>query len=376
MKFKAIYSLFTIALLFILYACTDDAMTDKLRDEEQDPILKTTSDPFEFSYWVDIDLRVNNGRGYWFNPNDLPPDIIPEYSHVGHTCNFIKNVYGGTKVYVIYHRQFEINEAKAVLLNLWKDQATRFGLTVVPTVVLENYTNPPVSNFTDDEILEFASWCMENINPDEFGLYDIYPRQQAGGVQDVQITKIKNQIGNKLVHVGLQPGQPLNANMKAGVEDTWTAECQGLTNELWLNPVQYNGTNLYGRLLLEQWVMERKNNESRRIVWNMIPVAWDYDNPVDPYGYISPGDDALINDPPIVGRIDLCHQYFSLWYGSYTDPQFGGYSCDLRILELNSFGRPEHPSFYECIREGNYYTGYFARGINEIAQVFFSLQIY
>ncbi len=53
----------------------------------------------------------------------------------------------------------------------------------------------------------------------------------------------------------------------------------GSQMELWENPRYYKGTNKYGRKLLQDWVNERINDEPRRIIWNLIPVAWDYDAP-------------------------------------------------------------------------------------------------
>jgi hypothetical protein len=107
----------------------------------------------------------------------------------------------------------------------------------------------------------------------------------------------------------------------------------------------------------------------------MIPVAWDYDKPVDSLGYVCPGDDALINDPPIKGRIELCDRYISQWYKEHNAMnKFLGYSCDLHILEANSYGKPERPSFYQQIKAGLPYTGYFAEGMQEIARVYSKYQ--
>ena len=199
----------------------------------------------------------------------------------------------------------------------------------------------------------------------------MYVRQQIGSVQDKQLSVIREKVGNKLVRIGLQPGEILHSSYLSGVEDTWTAECQGLNNKLWETPVFYKGTDIYGRKLLEEWVMERINGENRKIVWDMIPVAWDYDAPVDSFGYICPGDDALINDPPILGRIDLCDEYIQKCYeGGIKNKKFGGYACDLHILEANSSGKPERPTFYEQLRLGKPYLGYYSVTMEEIARLY------
>lgn len=331
-------------------------------------------DGFELSYWVDMDLLRNNGRGYWQPVESRPANMLPTEQEVANACSALALRYGADKLYVVYHRQFEADEAKQ-LFGWWKEHGLRHGMKIVPTVVLESYAEPNTTNFTDEEICSLAEWCVANIDPDEFGIYDVYIRQAPGSGQDRQMAVLKSHIGDRLVRVGLQPGEHLNDNCVSGVEDTWTAECQGLTNELWEHPVEFNGSDLHGRKLLEEWVAERAEGEYRRIVWDMIPVAWDYEEPHDPYGYVCPGDDALINDPPIAGRIALCHEYIVKGYpDGMNTPKFGGYSCDLHILEANSAGKPESPSFYEQLRNDLPYEGYFAIAMEQVGDLYKQLQ--
>lgn len=370
-------SAYTVFILILfatgLISCaeTNDIIEDKQTTLNHDLRVRSENG-FEISYWIDIDLRTNNGRGYWFHVSDKPADVLPTNYQIWAAASRCRYSYHGLSLYVIYHRQFEINDAKTVL-QYWKNHANSMGMTVVPVVVLEDYVSPTAGvNFTDAEIPDFAEWCINNINPNEFGVYDIYNnRQGPGTAQNTQLGIIKNRIGNKIVRVGLQPGETMNPNILRGIQDTWSAECQGLTNSLWENPVRYQETNNYGRKLLVNWVNDRVANENRPISWCLIPVAWDYDSPVDPYGYICPGDDALINDPPIAGRVTLCHSYIvGVYPGGSSNPKFGGYSCDLHILQSNSVGRPDDSTFYDHIKTDQLYTGYFSSAINEIASVY------
>lgn len=362
---KFIYNLLVIiAVSTIMTSCNDQ------ENKSYNANAAWTYGVFERSYWIDIDVRHNNGRGYWKNIADKPVDSLPTEEHISNTCKVLSNTYNANKLYVTYHRQFEIEDAKNVL-KLWKKYGDENGLTIVPTVVLQSYAKEELLNFTNEEIIEFTKWSLENIDPNEFGIYDVYIRHQEGSIQDLQMAEMNKAVGNKLIRVGLQPGEKLNKYLVGGVEDTWTAECQGITNELWENPVTVNGTNKYGRLLLQEWIMERINEEDKRIVWNKIPVAWDYDEPVDSLGYICPGDDALINDPPLKGRIELCDKYIAQWYKENNAiDRFYGYSSDLHILEANSYGKPERPSFYQQIRSNQEYKGYFADAMLEIAGVY------
>lgn len=328
---------------------------------------------FELSYWVDIDVRHNNGRGYWFNTDSKPEDHTPTEIEIENASHGLSNKYKGDKLYVTYHRQFEIEQAKQVFL-YWKKYGDLYGMEIVPTIVLQSYASPSKLNFSNQELVDLMLWCEAYVNSKEFGIYDVYVRQSVGSLQDLQLIEIRRHSNIGLVRVGVQPGEKMNSYFQSGVQDTWSAECQGNTNDLWENPRYYKGSNKYGRRLLNDWVNERITGESRKIIWNLIPVAWDYDAPLDPFSYIFPGDDALINDPPIPGRLKLSKDYIVSWYQNGTSNKlFGGFSCDLHILEANSYGKPERPSFYEQLRSGKEYNGYFSEAMNEIAEVYSEL---
>lgn len=351
-----------ICFIFILTAGCSEKQTKVIHND------------FELSYWIDADLRLNNGRGYWHAVDSCQVDSVPTRQQITNACKSLNQRYFADKLYVVYHRQFETDQAKEIY-TLWNECAKNEGITIVPTVVIECYNTPSSMNFSNQEICDLAEWSTRNININEFGIYDVYIRQAEGSAQDLQMATIKERIGNKLVRVGLQPGETLSKHCVAGVEDTWTAECQGLTNELWNNPMAVNGSDNIGRKLLESWVAERVDGESRRIVWDMIPVAWDYEKPLDEYGYVCPGDDALINDPPIDDRIELCHQAISESYPeAMLTPKFGGYSCDLHILEANSAGKPESPSFYEQLRKDLPYKGYFSSAMTQVSELYKKLR--
>jgi hypothetical protein len=371
MKFCNVpYILFALLLTFAASCTKRSSIEDNSILPPPEPEI---DESYELSYWIDIDVRHNNGRGYWFNVDAKPEDVVPTEAEVSNSCRGIAEEYNGRKLYVTYHRQFEIDKAKNVFL-LWKQYGSQYGIDIVPTFVLESYATPTRLNFTNNELTELAAWCKQNINSNELGIYDVYVRQSVGSAQDLQLTELSAQVQIALVRVGVQPGERMNSYFFAGVQDTWSAECQGLTNELWENARYYKGSNKYGRRLLQEWVNERLNGDTRKITWNLIPVAWDYDDPLDPFGYIFPGDNALTNDPPVPGRLHLSQQYIISWYPRGTANRlFGGFSCDLHILEANSYGRPESPTFYEQLRSGQPYQGYFANAMKEVAEVYENL---
>ena len=226
----------------------------------------------ELSYWVDCDMLGYHRRGYWYKYSDYSSESAPDPSYITKGAEMLVNTYQANLLYVFYHRQFEIDKAKEVFL-MWKDAGAKLGIHIVPTVLLQDYSNSGGMNFTDEELVELAKWCHEEIS-EEFGIFDVYSRQAAMGPQDVQLKKLVSAIGDNLVFVGFQPNVSLNSSFKRAVEDTWTAECQGNTNELWSNPL--GGQNV-GKKLLDSWVNQRVVGEKRPVTWDLIPVAWDYE---------------------------------------------------------------------------------------------------
>ena len=387
---------FLISIVAVLLSCSCESQTmpennqdvdtqeppqeevEKPGDVETPEEIVVTSDDIELSYWVDIDMIGYHRRGYWYPYSQHSSETIPPASYVENGVKMLAETYKANLLYVFYHRQFEIENAKKVFLE-WKKAAEKYGVRIVPTVLLQDYSNTSVPingplNFTDDELISLAKWFQENFGL-EIGIFDVYTRQSGGSVQDVQLTKLKAAVGDNLVFVGFQPGVTLSQHFKRAVEDTWTAECQGNTNELWSNPL--GGQNV-GRKLLDQWVLDRVRFESRPITWDLIPVAWDYEETTakDEYGYICPGDNALYNDPPIPGRLKLSKEaIFSHYEGGWKNQRLGGLSCDLTILQANSAGcRRDKTDFYEALRVGKVYEGYFAGAMNEIAEIYESVK--
>lgn len=375
---KLIISLALSATTLLLYGESCSKTISPIDSEtEPDEPNKEVNTEYELSYWIDVDLQGKGLRGFWYDVTSSNPETIPDNINlqIKNACQKLRNTYGATKLYVIYHRQFEITQAKDIL-RIWHSEGTSNGIEIVPTIVLQSYSNNQTMNFSNDEIEALADWTVKSINQKKMGIYDHHTRDRKGQPQADQILLIKGIIGNKLVMIGQQPGVEIQENYSYAVQDTWTAECQGRTNDLWENPVYFKGTNIYGRKLLEVWVNERRNSDSRKVVWNLIPVAWDYDTD-DPLSYSFPGDHQLYNDPPIPGRLILCKDYINSFYEEgIRNEKHGGFSCDLHILEANSRGRGENPSFYASLRETNIdYTGDFAEAIAEIGEIYLSLHV-
>ena len=375
---KRILILIFCPIWVLAFSCNHNQTPGEEPEPGPDPVSEidtvVTCDDFELSYWVDCDLMGYHRRGYWYTYSTQGPENAPSDVFIENGIKMLCEEYQANLLYVFYHRQFEMETAKKVMLK-WKEESKKYNVKIVPTVLLQDYSNysRPADgplNFTDAELVEFAVWCKQNIC-DEFGIFDVYTRQGSGQPQDAQLKTLWNEFGNHLVLVGLQPNVTLNSKFVRGVEDTWTAECQGNTNALWSNPL--GGQNV-GKNLLDNWVKERAQGERRQITFDLIPVAWDYEETTsrDRYGYICPGDNAAYNDPPIPGRLHLCKDAILAHYDNpYEHAQLGGFSCDLTILHANSTGcGRDKKSYYMCLRSGIRYEGYFSSATDEIAEVY------
>ena len=150
----------------------------------------------------------------------------------------------------------------------------------------------------------------------------------------------------------------------AAVQDTWSGFCHGKTNADWLD-------RGFGAETLRKWVEDR-NRQDKPVAWDLIVVAWDY-SATERGSY--PGyDDAAKNMPLPTGRNRLAAQEI-LRTGRVGC--VAGFSSDLFILQANS-GNPAHDgleaSFYETLKRGEAYTGYYSVPFHEIVAIYNGLR--
>jgi hypothetical protein len=205
--------------------------------------------------------------------------------------------------------------------------------------------------FTPEELRRFVQF-LKTINPDQIAVYDVHARRDQGE----SLTYLAMQYPKGLIRVGIQPDEKILPPFVAAVQDTWSGFCHGKTNADW----QDRG---FGADTLRRWVQER-NQDHRPVVWDLIAVAWDYSATVRG-GY--PGyDDAAKNAPLPAGRNRLAvEEILRLAQG------VGGFSSDLLILQANSRAHDGcQGSFYEMLKRGEAYRGYYSQPFQEIIGIF------
>ena len=118
--------------------------------------------------------------------------------------------------------------------------------------------------------------------------------------------------------------------------------------------------------------MTARNGGRLPVVWNLIVVAWDYAVP-GRGGY--PGyDDAEKNMPLPAGRNRLAQR---LIREAAQPAVFGGFSSDLYILNENSRSAAhdgKEGAFYQTLKRGEEYRGYYAQPLQEIAAIYRELR--
>jgi len=239
----------------------------------------------------------------------------------------------------------------------WWRKVCPTSVELVPALVLRMYDKRQTPVFTVGEARSLATFFHDTINSNRLAVYDIQAKRDQGDALPV----LAQRFPGGLVRLGLQPGEALAAPFTTAVQDTWSGFCHGTrTSEDWSQPG-------FGAEALRSWVAER-NAGSAPVAWNLIVVAWDYSATLRG-GY--PGyDDAAKNMPLPSGRNRAAAQLIA----SASDKnRFGGFSSDLYILHENSRSAAHDGNtgaFYQTLREGRVYEGYYAVPFRETAAIY------
>jgi len=307
----------------------------------------------ERSFWIHASLGLLTQRNY-FGP-DFPATAMPEQAQVERAARLLTTTYAANRLYLIYHREVPLGEARA-LFRSWR-RACPQAVEIVPALVLRMYDRGMTQVFAADELAAFAGFLRDAINARHMAVYDIAAHRDLGDATAVLLPMFPA----GLIRLGLQPGEALDAPFASAVADTWSAMCHGTrTSEDWLQPGFGAGT-------LRQWVNDR-NSGHLPVAWNLVTVAWDYSSTLRG-GY--PGyDDAEKNMALPAGRNRAAMQVMR---DTAKPRQLAGFSSDLYILHENSRAAPHDGkanSFYECLKRGEDYRGYYATPFHEIVALF------
>ncbi|MEN6451810.1 MAG: hypothetical protein ABFC96_15070 [Thermoguttaceae bacterium] len=317
----------------------------------------TPSPDLERSYWVHASLGSLLQKGYM--KADAKPAEMPRRQEVQNAARLLAGPYAANRLYLVYHHELPIDDARRVFT--WWREALPAGVEIVPSLVLRMYDKQETPVWTPQEAAALADFFRKNINRDRIAVYDVYPDRDQGPA----LTELAARFPKGLLRVGVQPEEALPASVVEGVEDTWSGFCHGRRNvEDWQQPG-------FGAETLRRWV-ELRNRGRMPIAWDLIAVAWDY-RPTR-RGEFPGYDDAEKNEPLPPGRNRLAAE---LIRRTARAEVFAGFSSDLCILDANSRAAAHDGSaagFYESLRQGREYDGYYAAPLKEIAAIYRELR--
>lgn len=306
----------------------------------------------ERGYWLHASLAPRALRGYW--TPDAPADSPPSNAQIRSAAGLLTGEYAANCLYLMYHHEITLEQFEQVI-RAWK-RACPANVEIVPTFVLRVYNKDQTQVFTPDELRRLARFCKEHINARYIGWYDVMPnRPQAD-----DLAVLAEAFPRGIVRVGIQPDEQIDPRCALVVQDTWSGFCHGKTNEDWASPG-------FGRETLAGWIDFRRGS-SAPVSWDLIVVAWDY-RPTLRGEY--PGyDDAAKNMPLPAGRNWMAARLVA----DRCQPRgLAGFSSDLWILEANSRnvahdGRDR--SFYQTLKRGEPYQGYYAVPFREVTAIY------
>lgn len=307
----------------------------------------------ERSYWLHASLGLFTQKNY-FGP-DYPATTPPTTAEIRNAAKWLTGTGAANRIYLVFHREVSDEETLRVFRD-WRD-ATPAEVDLVPALVTRMYDKGNTAVFAPDELDRLIPHLREALPSATFAIYDIAPNRDHSAFAGI-LTK---HYPSGLIRLGLQPGEAPAPGFRSSVQDTWSAFCHGTETERdWLQPG-------FGADTLRRWVAER-NAGSIPVAWDLITVAWDY-SATERGGF--PGyDDAEKNDPLPAGRNRAAA---ALIRETASREAFAGFSSDLYILQENSRSAPhdgKDGSFYECLKRGEDYNGFYAAPLLEITEIY------
>ncbi|UCD27624.1 MAG: hypothetical protein JSV03_10975 [Planctomycetota bacterium] len=310
----------------------------------------------ERSYWVHVTLGSKPHKGYW--GMQLPPCSQPTELQVRNAARLLTGPYATNRLYLLYHKEITFSQAKEVF-SWWRRHCSS-DVEIVPTLVMRTYDKSQAEVFTTEELRELCNFFRTELHSSHLAVFDVYPNRDHGP----GLAILAEAFEKKLIRLGIQPEESIKLPFVAAVQDTWSGLCHGKTNTDWLDKG-------FGAETLRQWIMKR-NETPYPVAWDLVVVAWDYK--VTRRGEYPGYDDAARNMPLPAGRNRLAIR--ELLRTARPD-RMAGFSSDLTILQANSVHvthNGQARSFYETLKRGRIYDGYYAKPFAEIALIFRNLR--
>lgn len=310
----------------------------------------------ERSFSVHASLAALPQNGNW-NTNfaSLEP---PTETQIHNAARLLTQDYSANRLYLVYQKEIPLVEAERVF-QTWRE-ACPPEIELVPALVLNGGSTNQPEFFSSLEIRWLSDFFKHQVNPDHIA---VFCSGQVGS-HELALKILSTNFGTGLVRLDLQPDEMLQAPFGGAIAQTGGALCSAESNEKW----QQDGSGL-GRL--RKWI-EARNGQSKTVAWSLVVVGCDHSKSQNDawFGHSDPERNAAIAS----GRNGIV---VSELLERAKTASFRGFSTDLHAMQLSSQAVSHDGSgysFYEMLKRGQPYVGYYARPFLEIVNAYGSLR--
>jgi hypothetical protein len=294
-----------------------------------------------FSVHASLASQIESDR--W--STNFPLVSAPTDLEIRNAARLLTDEYAANRLYLVYHKELSLIETETAF-RVWRLVCAP-EVELVPTLVLRNGQTNHAELFTTNELRSLISFFKKEVNPRRLAVLNV----GSNANEMVALRVLAAEYPGGLINAGLKPDEPLAEPFSGAVENAEAALCEGKANDDW----QQAGS---GRGTLNKCVQSRNENS--------LPVAWNL-------GVIVAGDSGktmvLPSGRNTIAATEILH--FA------TPALIAGFSADLQHLQCDSRSLAHDGlsySFYEMLKRGNVYVGYYARPFHEVVKTYKTLR--
>ena len=313
----------TLALMFFLNARADSGSLDWKHLERS------------FSLHASLDSRLEQDR-----PTSFASAAGPAESQIQNAARLLTFDYAANRLYLIYQKEISLPEAERVF-QAWR-LACPAEVEVVPALMLRSRGTNRVQIFSAAELTALLRFFKTEINRAHLAV--------LSSDDDPLLPLLTAEDKEGLARLALPPDQSLTSPFHAAVVETSKAFSGGGANDEWQQPGS-------GREMLRKLV-EQRNRGTATISWNLGIVGTSNST----QNGIAPGRNGLAAS--------------EILYAA-TPNLLGGFSADLGTMQSNSRTLAHDGSgysFYEMLKRGQVYVGFYAKPFHEVVKIYQSLR--
>jgi hypothetical protein len=271
---------------------------------------------------------------------NFPSVHLPAEAEIAHAVRLLTEDYAGNCLYLVYQKEISLSDAEHVFA-LWR-QACPVEVEIIPTLVLHAGRNSSAV-FSPAEIKAFTTFLRKDLKVMRLGIAGSH---QSEPMLDGLATEFK------LVNMDLQLGQKPGTPFSAGLQDTCPALGDGQTPEEW-----------------EQKGLARIRSSAQS--GDGLPRGFSLGATMS----LRPG----VSDPEKEAILQARRNALAAAeiVAAVPSQSFNGFSVDLVALQAASRAVSHDGSgyaFYEMLKRGHIYVGFYARSFHEIVGIYETLR--